>query len=563
MANAAPSILPELPAAAQRRDLAQRGQNMGTNFRNLILTGFMGTGKSTVGRLLAGGLGWRFVDTDTWIEEQTGQSVATIFATQGESVFRAWESLAALTFGAGSNQVIATGGRLMLDPANALDLGEGALTLCLAASPETLLARLTEGGVERPLLAGEDPEGAIRTLLAQRADGYAQFSAVATDGRSAEDVAAQILTGLAEGRWQPYRPTMGHRLDVCYPGGAYPVHVGVGLLPAVGSWLPANAALISDSHVAPLWAEQCPTMPVITVPAGEQHKGLDTVARLYDELLAAGLDRTSTIVALGGGVVGDMAGFVAATYMRGIAYLQCPTTLLAMVDASVGGKTGVDLPEGKNLVGAFHQPRAVLASVETLSTLPAVEFRAGMSEVVKHGLIASPALLRQAATVAQPESRETGDQVDLRSQRSLILRAIQVKRDVVETDPFETGARARLNLGHTFAHAVEQVTGYRVRHGEAVAMGLVAAADLSVRLGHAVPPLVDELRALLETIGLPTRFPPGLGSAALIEAMGRDKKTAAGVLRFVLIRDVGYVFISDDVPRAALAETLIVLGAAD
>lgn len=536
---------------------------MTTTFRNLILTGFMGTGKSTVGRLLASRLGWRFVDTDAWIEEQSGQSVATIFATQGEAVFRAMESLAALTCGAESDQVIATGGRLMLDPANSLDLGTGALTLCLTASPETLLARLSEGVAGRPLLAGEDPEGEIRTLLAERADGYGQFSAVATDGRSAEEVAAQILTGLAEGRWQSPKPVLSHRLEVRHPGGAYPVQVGVGLLPSMGLWLPVNSALVSDSHVAPLWADRCPTMPIITIPAGEQHKRLETVSRLYDELLAAGLDRTSSIVALGGGVVGDMAGFVAATYMRGIPYLQCPTTLLAMVDASIGGKTGVDLPEGKNLVGAFHQPSAVLASVETLSTLPAVEFRAGMSEVVKHGLIASPALLRQAASVTQPEIEETGNEPELTAQRSLILRAIQVKRDVVELDPFETGARAHLNLGHTFAHAVEQVTGYRVRHGEAVAMGLVAAADLSVRLGHAVPALVEELRALLETIGLPARFPPGLRTNALVEAMGRDKKAAAGVLRFVLIRDVGDVFVSNDVPRAALAETLNVLGAAD
>lgn len=347
------------------------------------------------------------------------------------------------------------------------------------------------------------------------------------------------------------------RLLVTYPGGQYDVIVGAGLLPRLRELAGVTGPLVvvTDSNVGPIHAGRVVDADfVITVPAGEQHKTLATVQTIYGDLLAAGLDRKGTIVALGGGVVGDMAGFAAATYMRGIAFVQCPTSLLAMVDASVGGKTGVDLPQGKNLVGAFTQPTAVLADMTTLKTLPPAEFAAGMAEVVKHGLIANPDLLKRLET---GDWRLPADDQSLVSNlQSLLVDAIQVKRDVVQEDPFEQGRRATLNLGHTFGHAIEQVSGYAIRHGEGVAMGLVAAANLSARLEYCDPELQPRIEAVLARLHLPTRIPAGLPHEALFRAMGSDKKKAAGQLRFVLLRDVGDVFVTGDVPETAVYATL-------
>lgn len=347
------------------------------------------------------------------------------------------------------------------------------------------------------------------------------------------------------------------QLDVVHPGGRYPIFVGSDLLGQLRelAGIAGPMAVLTDSNVGPLYAGRCgPALHVLTIPAGEQHKTLSSVRQLYDGLLACGLDRGGTIVALGGGVVGDMAGFTAATYLRGINFVQCPTTLLAMVDASIGGKTGVDLPQGKNLVGAFKQPAAVLADVSTLQTLPPAEFAAGLAEVVKHGLISDPALLDQLET---GQWRLTGDGRPLAAQlQSLIVAAIKVKRDVVQADPFEQGRRALLNLGHTFAHAIEQVSSYAVGHGAAVAMGLVAAAHLSAALGHCSPHLQSRIEAILQRVDLPTRLPPNLPVDALLKAMGHDKKRAGGQLRFVLLRDMGDVFLTSEVPETAVCATL-------
>lgn len=344
------------------------------------------------------------------------------------------------------------------------------------------------------------------------------------------------------------------RLPVTYPGGQYEVIVGADLLPRLRelAGVTGPLAVVTDSNVGPLYANQIADADcVVTVPAGEQHKTLATIEAIYDALLAAGLDRKGTIVALGGGVVGDMAGFAAATYMRGVDFVQCPTSLLAMVDASVGAKTGVDLPQGKNLVGAFKQPQAVLADVSTLPTLPPEEFASGLAEVVKHGLIANPDLFERLMT---DDLRL--DESSILNLQSLIIDAIQVKRDVVQEDPFEQGRRATLNLGHTFGHAIEQVSGYTIRHGEGVAMGLVAAAHLSARLEYCGPELQPRIEAVLTKLHLPTRIPANLPHDKLYQAMGSDKKKAAGQLRFVLLRGAGDVFVTGDVAETAVYHTL-------
>jgi 3-dehydroquinate synthase len=290
----------------------------------------------------------------------------------------------------------------------------------------------------------------------------------------------------------------------------------------------------------------------VSIPAGEHRKTLRTVERLYSAFLTAKLDRKGLVVALGGGVLGDLVGFAAATYLRGVRFVQVPTTLLAQVDASVGGKTGVDLPQGKNLVGAFHQPSAVLIDPQTLHTLPARELRSGLAEVIKYGIIVDRGFFFEVAN-ALPAL--------LRREEAALTRAItrscEIKADVVAQDETEQGLRAILNFGHTIGHALEAVTGYRrYKHGEAIAIGMVAEARIGEVLGVTPPEVTQALVETLKAARLPTDFPADIGADAILEAAQRDKKTLAGRLRFVLARDIGEVFVSDAATEAAVRAAL-------
>ncbi|MFN8482518.1 MAG: 3-dehydroquinate synthase [Anaerolineae bacterium] len=338
------------------------------------------------------------------------------------------------------------------------------------------------------------------------------------------------------------------RLTVQAPDGVYDVLVGRGLLSDLGARLTAlgvtgQVALVTDAAVAPLHAPAAQagleraglSSALVVLPPGEAAKTLDTVRLAYDAFLAAGLGRDATVVALGGGVIGDLVGFAAATYLRGVAFVQAPTTLLSMVDASVGGKVGVDLPQGKNLVGAFKTPRLVLADLATLDTLPPAEVTAGLAEVVKAGIIDDPELLAHLETSGPEPLAWT------------VTRAIAVKQRVVEEDPYESGRRAVLNLGHTFGHALESLSGFRLRHGECVAIGMVAAAHLATRLGVADAALEERIRAVLAKLGLPTSA-PGYAPADIYARMAVDKKKASGKLRFIVPRAVGDVIVVGDVP---------------
>lgn len=283
---------------------------------------------------------------------------------------------------------------------------------------------------------------------------------------------------------------------------------------------------------------------VIEIPEGEKFKTLETVSTIYDRLIEARLDRRSVIFALGGGVVGDVAGFAAATFLRGVPFVQLPTTLLAIVDASIGGKVAVDHPLGKNLIGAFKQPCAVVADTQTLMTLPVAEWRAGMAEVVKNAIIADPGLFEELKDANESNVEKW------------IGRAAQVKTDIVTRDPHEQGERTKLNLGHTFGHALEQVSNYGMRHGDAVAIGLVCAAWLAHRLGFADSNLRLRIQDLLLAIGLPTRIPIEMSTDALLDAMLSDKKWIDGRLRFILPRRLGDVLIVDDVARGQVAQVI-------
>lgn len=342
------------------------------------------------------------------------------------------------------------------------------------------------------------------------------------------------------------------RIRVNAPGGAYDIIIRAGLLRDAAGLVAAleppvsRVVVATNTVLAPLYGDALAAVlgsaALVTMPDGEQYKTLDTVAQLYGDFVAAGLDRSGLVIALGGGVVGDTAGFAAASYMRGVRLIQVPTSLLAMVDSSVGGKVGVDLPQGKNLVGAFKQPEAVWIDPDVLATLPESEWRCGMAEVVKHGLLADPALLDPAL--------HTRDRA-----AELVRRAVQVKVDVVEQDPHEHGIRAHLNLGHTFAHAIEQVTGYRWLHGEAVGVGLLAAARLSAALGLCPSDLPQQVDAVLAAVGLPRRL-DGLSAGALYAAMATDKKWRAGRSRFVLLRGVGQPDIVEGVARETVIDVL-------
>lgn len=349
---------------------------------------------------------------------------------------------------------------------------------------------------------------------------------------------------------------MVKRIEVSSPEGTYPILIKEGLLQSIQEiseiYDPSTRfCIITNPTIAPLYAdslsEKLNHAPILLMQDGEVYKNLETVSDLYRQLIKAGADRYTVIVALGGGVVGDTAGFVAATYMRGLDFIQIPTTLLAMVDSSVGAKVGVDLPEGKNLVGAFKQPKAVLIDPTVLDSLPALQIKCGMAEVIKHGFIANPDLL-------DPELHQASHY------EALVYQAVKVKVDVVEQDPFEKGIRAHLNFGHTFGHAIEQVTHYGWLHGEAVGIGQLLAARLSQRLNLCDQTLVDRVYASLVQLGLPTSL-EGLSASQIYEAMLTDKKWKDGHSRFVLLRDVGQACVIHDVDRQLVESVLLEYGA--
>ncbi len=530
---------------------------------SIVLAGFMATGKSAVGRVVAEALGWDFVDTDDLIQEEAGRTIPEIFALESEAGFRARER-AAVARAATSNQaVIALGGGALLDPVNRLVLEKSGLLICLDADEATILSRLgpEAAGQSRPLLAGGDAVARIRTLLAARLPHYAALPRhVNTSGRTVNEVTAEVISLWRQAGKEGGAPEATEaRIAVRVPSSPYDVRIGQGLLRQAGAWLrnlglTGRAAIVTQPGLEPLYgrplqaslaASGIPS-ELVLMPDGEAAKNLSTVAMLYDEFFRQGLERSSTVVALGGGVVGDVAGFTAGTYLRGLPVVQVPTTLLAMVDSSVGGKTGVDLPGGKNLVGVFHQPRGVLCDPDVLATLPLVELRCGLAEVVKSAIIADGDLF------ALLEGASAGGIWPL---EEIVGRTIAVKASVVSADPTEQGVRATLNLGHTIGHAVEQASGYRYRHGEAVSIGLVGAARLAAALGLCSTGLPGRVERLLTGIGLPTAY-AGLDPATVEAGLAADKKRRAGRIRWVLPASIGEVILRDDVPPDAVSAVI-------
>lgn len=520
---------------------------------NLVLTGFMATGKTRVGQEVAQRLGRPFIDMDAEIEIRAGKSIPRLFAEDGEATFRQMEAGLCQELAARTGLVIATGGGALLDPANRAAMTRTATVVCLACDADEILRRARLAGKgDRPLLQVADPRAEIERLLALRHRAYESFPwQVDTTHLSVGQVTQRVLALAKVVTLSVRHPAAG---QAALADTGYPVHIGRGLLSYLGgalraAGLPAGSrvALVSNPVVAPLYGagvestlRESDLQPVAcSVPDGEQHKTLATVSALYGQFLAGGLDRGSTVLSLGGGVTGDIAGFAAATFLRGVRFVQVPTTILAMADASVGGKTGVDLPQGKNLVGAFKQPALVAVDPDVLATLPEAEIRSGMAEVIKHGIIGAPDLF------AELESHRPGSGIPLSTPQ--LARTLQVKIDVVERDPFEQGRRAVLNLGHTVGHSLERLSGFTLRHGEAVAIGMVVAARISAELGRATPALSKRIASALAAWGLPVRCPP-YPIEAIWQAMAHDKKRRGDSLRWVLPHDIGHVELVDDVP---------------
>jgi shikimate kinase/3-dehydroquinate synthase len=538
---------------------------------NIVLTGFMGTGKTAAGRIVAERLGREFVDMDGVIQARQAQTVSEIFETRGETFFRACEEALCAELAARENLVIATGGGALVDAGSGARnraAFAGAFVVCLDATLDELVARLARHAQDRPLLAGGELRERVAALASARRAAYAQIQLhLDATAKTVQHVADQIIEMFQEQASAHPTPSF----QVRTPGGSYPIFIGQGLLEQVGALaaglnesFSARCALITNPRVGGLYSQ-----PVlnslrthgfepreIQIPDGEPYKTLDTVRAVYDQLIEAELDRRSIVLALGGGVVGDLAGFVAATFLRGVPFVQLPTTLLAMVDASIGGKVAVDHPRGKNLIGAFKQPCAVVADTATLSSLPAEEWRSGMAEVVKHGLIGDAGLFERLEACPERSRRVRDWMPDMPEIVTWLARAIQVKVDIVTRDPFEQNERAKLNLGHTFGHALEKASGYTLRHGDAVAIGLVCAAHLSARRKLCTGDLPLRVERVLSGLGLPVRIPSQMQTGAILEAMKTDKKRLDQRQRFILPRAVGDVAVVDDVTRDELDMTI-------
>ncbi len=510
----------------------------------------MGTGKTTVGKLLADFLSYSFIDTDELIESRYSDSIANIFLKFGEEEFRKMERKIVKEIGDKEGVVISTGGRLMLDPENVNILSRNGRVFCLVATPDEILTRVSKDKSHiRPLLSVTNPKERIVELLQERNDKYRRFPQVVTDQKEPTAIARNL---------SEFINTDPKSFVVENPHKNYEYIVGAGLLPFIRqlTGIDGEIVFITDDVVKGLYGPSIASIGhIIEIPSGRQHKSLETVQFVYTQLLDKGFDRAGSIISLGGSVVGDIAGYVAATFMRGVNFIQCPTSLLSMVDTSVGGKTSIDLPQGKNLIGVYKQPAKVIADVATLQTLHQADFVSGMAEVIKHGIVAESSLLEQ---VERGYWAKNWDRLPsyIGELQKLVAQAIQVKINIVQADPFEQGQRSILNLGHTFAYAIEKVSKNTFRHGEAVSMGLIAAANLSARLGYCDISLQKRIEAILESVNLPVRIPSKIRSEALLQAMQSDKKKRAGQLRFILFRGIGQAFVSDEVSNVDVLGTL-------
>ncbi|MBC3935271.1 3-dehydroquinate synthase [Undibacterium sp. CY7W] len=549
---------------------------------NIFLVGLMGSGKTTVGRALAKKLNKRFIDSDHEIEARTGVSIPVIFEIEGEASFRQREADVIRDLTAQDNIILATGGGAILNPESRRLLEQRGTVIYLRASIHSILQR-TRNDKNRPLLRTADPRKKLEELEAQRHPLYQEIAHVVIEtGRpNVQHLVQHILDKL---------PTPGHdvpqltatamnnsvspissalsnnagiqTLHVNLGERSYPIYIGQHLLDDTTILTQAIQAkrvvIVTNTVVAPLYLSALQqqlqgigkTVTAVILPDGEEHKHWASLMQIVDHLLEQKCDRKTCLIALGGGVIGDMTGFAASAFMRGIPFVQIPTTLLSQVDSSVGGKTGINHPLGKNMIGAFYQPQAVLADTATLNTLPDKELSAGLAEVIKHGAIIDMDFFSWIEKNIQALRAK-----DPAALAYAVVRSCEIKAEVVRQDEREGGLRAILNFGHTFGHAIESGMGYgNWLHGEAVGCGMVMAADLSCRLGYLDFVSRTRIKQLVEDAGLPVTA-PDLGIERWLDLMEVDKKNEGGQIKFILLKPLGSTHITS-APKDKLLETL-------
>jgi shikimate kinase / 3-dehydroquinate synthase len=548
--------------------------------RSIVLVGMMGAGKTSVGRRLAGMLGLPFVDADAEIEAGAQMTVPEIFARFGEAYFREGERKVLARLMADGQKVLATGGGAFMNEATRRKIAESGISIWLKPDFEVLMRRVRKRS-NRPLLQTGDLEETVRRLLAERSPiyGLADLTIESRDGPH-DSVVEAIVSALSRrladskggARAQAASLSPRERREVEVPLGrrAYRIAIGEGLIGEAGDRIArlapgAHCAIVTDDHVASLHGETLSRSlaaaglraSVIIVPPGESSKSYRQFERVCDALIDARVERADIVVAFGGGVIGDLAGFCAASLRRGVRLVQMPTTLLAQVDSSVGGKTAINSPHGKNLIGAFHQPLLVLADTAALDTLDPREFRAGYAETVKYGLIGD----RSYFDWLEGAWRDVfaGGKARMRA----IATSCAAKAALVAADETEQGERALLNLGHTFAHALERLVDYdgaRLVHGEAVAIGMVSAFRFSRTLGFCPGQDAVRVENHLRSVGLPTQLRDIAGfdapPEAIVAAMRQDKKVERGRLTFILARGIGESFIAKGIGEAEVGAFL-------
>ncbi len=539
----------------------------------VVLVGPSGSGKSHLGRLLADALGFELIDTDAAIESRIGMTIDELFARFGEPTFRTIESEVLAAACGAPGRVIATGGGAVIAPANWAAMRPGAVIVGLTGNAETLVERVTRQqervgrSAARPNMAG-DPLERMRAMLATRGPLYRQADVVLqTDEIDIQRVLDAALAAIQKRVQRGVVPA----LSIETPMERSDLYVARGIRAALpelarARWPGATRAwVITDEHVAEHWlAETTERLRLagydtreIVVPPGESTKSVAQLGEILETMTSSGVSRSDVVVALGGGVIGDLAGFVAAICLRGLSLVQLPTSLLAMVDSSVGGKTAINTGAGKNMVGAFYQPGLVLVDTDYLGTLSQEEYRSGMAEVIKHSVIQPATPLGSGRLADLLAAADALDPIPLDRIDEVVLENVRTKHSVVQEDERESGLRMILNFGHTAGHAIE-ADGYRYRHGEAIGLGMLVATHIAISTDLCGSELFATLEAQLASAGLPTRYDGSV--ASVLENMQSDKKNIAGVQRWILPVGASGVEIRTGIDLELVSDALRAIG---